>query len=157
IFALFAGIYYWFPKATGRKMSEFLGKIHFFISIIAINGVFMPMFWQGMAGALRRGFDPTVYDYIQGVRGLMKMTSISAWILLLGQIPFIINFFGSILWGKKVSDNPWDATTLEWLAPSPPPHGNFLEVPQVYRDPYEYSVPGHKADFWPQFQAEEAK
>ncbi len=157
IFGLFAGIYYWFPKVTGRKMSELLGKIHFWFSFVAINGVFMPMFFQGMAGALRRGFDPTIYTYISGVQGLIRMTSWSAWLLGLAQIPFIINFFGSILWGKKVSDNPWEATTLEWLAPSPPPHGNFLTEPHVYRDPYEYSVPGRATDFWPQFQAEEAK
>ena len=68
------------------------------------------------------------------------MSSMGAWILLFGQVFFIINFFGSIWWGKKVSDNPWHATTLEWAAPSPPPHGNFTTEPTVYRDPYEYSV-----------------
>jgi len=157
IFGLFAGIYFWYPKVTGRKMSENLGKLHWIISFIAMNGIFMPMFFQGMAGALRRGYDPTVYTYNEGVLGLMKMSSFSAWLLLLGQIPFILNFFGSIFWGKKVSDNPWHATTLEWLAPSPPPHGNFLTVPEVYSDPYEYSVPGHKTDYSPQFEAKETK
>ena len=73
----------------------------------------------------------------------------------LAQIPFIINFFGSLIWGKKVDNNPWEATTLEWAAPSPPPHGNFDAVPEVYRGPYEYSVPGLKHDFWPQNMAKE--
>ena len=74
----------------------------------------------------------------------------SAWFLGLAQIPFIINFFHSIWFGKRVGNNPWDSTTLEWAAPSPPPHGNFLETPTVYRGPYEYSVPGADSDFTPQ-------
>ena len=75
------------------------------------------------------------------------------------QIPFIINFFMSIFAGKKVeSDNPWQATTLEWATPTPPPHGNFATEPSVYRGPYEYSHPDHPAsDFWPQFEPQEAK
>ena len=66
------------------------------------------------------------------------------------QIPFIFNFLLSWKYGRKVSDNPWEATTLEWQAPTPPPHGNFLKPPIVYRNPYEYSVPGHEVDFCPQ-------
>ena len=62
----------------------------------------------------------------------------------LAQIPFIINFFWSIKHGEKVNDNPWEATTLEWTAPSPPPHGNFLTTPVAYRGPYEYSLPGRE-------------
>ena len=76
--------------------------------------------------------------------------SYAAWLLGLAQIPFIINFFWSIKHGNKASDNPWEATTLEWTLPSPPPHGNFAKVPTVYRGPYEYSVPGHPRDFIPQ-------
>ena len=75
---------------------------------------------------------------------------LTAFLLALAQIPFIINFFYSIFWGKKCEDNPWHATTLEWATPTPPPHGNFLKAPEVYRGPYEYSVPGQKHDFWPQ-------
>src|SRR6266496_372642 len=65
----------------------------------------------------------------------------------LAQISFIINFFWSIKHGEKVNDNPWEATTLEWTAPSPPPHGNFLTTPVAYRGPYEYSLPGRERDF----------
>lgn len=78
------------------------------------------------------------------------MVSWSAWLLFVAQIPFIINFFWSIWKGQKVGANPWEATTLEWAAPSPPPHGNFDTVPVVYCGPYEYSVPGKKTDFCPQ-------
>jgi cytochrome c oxidase subunit 1 len=73
--------------------------------------------------------------------------SIAAWVMGLAQIPFIINFFWSIWNGKKVNENPWEATTLEWAAPSPPPHGNFATVPVVHRGPYEYSLPGREEDF----------
>lgn len=153
IFAIFAGVYHWFPKATGRMMNKGLGVTHFVLSFIAINGVFMPMFFQGMAGMLRRGFDPTAYQANLHLMGLVKMTSWSAWLLGVGQIPFIINFFWSIWGGKRIAENPWDATTLEWAAPSPPPHGNFATPPVAYRGPYEYSVPGATKDYTPQFSA----
>jgi cytochrome c oxidase subunit 1 len=156
IFAIFAGIYYWFPKATGRCMDVALGKLHFFLSFIFINIVFAPMFWQGLAGVSRRLYDQTVYAHGEAVQGLTIMSSWGAWLLGLAQVPFFINFFISIRWGKKVTDNPWDATTLEWSAPSPPPHGNFTVEPVVYRGPYEYSVPGADKDFFPQSAAAEA-
>jgi cytochrome c oxidase subunit 1 len=77
--------------------------------------------------------------------------------LALGQIPFIINIFWSIWKGEEVhSDNPWEATTLEWQTPTPPPHGNFAKAPEVHRGPYEYSVPGHAKDFTPQNEADQA-
>jgi cytochrome c oxidase subunit 1 len=157
IFALFAGVYYWFPKATGRKMSERLGKLHFWPSLIFMNLIFMPMFVQGMAGVSRRLADGgTTYDFAAPVLGLNKLMSIGAWGLGIAQIAFIINFFWSIKHGQKVSDNPWEATTLEWQAPSPPPHGNFTHVPVVHRGPYEYSVPGVDEDYAPQNRPVEA-
>ncbi len=154
IFALFAGIYYWFPKATGRKMNEVLGKLHFIGSFIFINGVFMPMFIQGLAGVSRRLFDGGASYYHAGpVLKLNVMMSVSAWCLALAQLPFIINFFYSMFAGEKVtSDNPWQSTTLEWATPTPPPHGNFTFTPEVVRGPYEYSVPGESSDFLPQYQ-----
>jgi cytochrome c oxidase subunit 1 len=164
IFALFAGIYFWFPKITGRMMNEYWGKVHFAGSILFMNLVFMPMFIQGLAGMLRRMSDGGV-NYsslkLQGVSGglsptIMGLNSFILWGavgLLIAQIPFIINFFYSISHGTKVeNDNPWEATTLEWQAPTPPPHGNFLTPPQVYRGPYEYSVPGYAKDYVPQNQ-----
>jgi cytochrome c oxidase subunit 1 len=162
IFAIFAGVYYWFPKATGRMMNETLGRLHFIGSIIFINGIFLPMFLQGMLGMHRRWYDGgAAYNDISnrvvfGRSGLEwnHVISWSAWLLGIAQIPFIFNFFWSIWRGKKTSDNPWDSTTLEWAAPSPPPHGNFAHPPTVYRGPYEYSVPGADTDFTPQCQAD---
>src|SRR5215218_1798329 len=117
IFAMFAGIYYWFPKVTGRKMSDLLGKLHFWPSFLFINGVFMPMFIQGLAGVQRRLYDGGAsYSHAQGVLHWNAFMSISAWCLGLSQIPFIINLFWSIWKGKKVGSNPWEATTLEWAA-----------------------------------------
>jgi cytochrome c oxidase subunit 1 len=154
LFALFAGIYYWYPKATGRQMNETLGKVHFWLSFVAINFVFMPMFFQGMAGLSRRLYDPTVYAHGRGVQALNVVISWGAWGLALAQLPFIVNFFMSLRTGVKVAENPWQATTLEWAAPSPPGHGNFITEPVVYREPYEYSVPGKSNDYSPQFQRE---
>ena len=157
IFAMFAGIYYWYPKATGRMMNETLGKLHFCGSFIFMNVLFMPMFLVGLAGVSRRLFDGgATYAFAQPVLHLNQVSSWGAWLLALAQIPFVINFFWSRRHGEQVADNPWDATTLEWAAPSPPPHGNFLELPEAYRGPYEYSVPGHPRDFFPQFERAEA-
>lgn len=163
IFALLAGIYFWYPKATGRFMSEFWGKVHFWLSLIFMNAVFQPMFAQGMQGMLRRMYDGAANyslakvgtDAIGGLTDAIMKSNITishaAWALGLAQIPFIINFFWSLRHGKKVtSDNPWEATTLDWQTPTPPPHGNFVAQPQVHRGPYEYSVPGQPKDFTPQ-------
>jgi len=152
LFALFAGIYHWYPKATGRMMNTLLGKLHFWISFLAINGIFMPMFIQGIAGVSRRLHTPTMYAHAQAVQGTNVFMSCSAWILGLAQLLFIVNFFMSLKNGKKTNDNPWNGTTLEWSTPTPPPHGNFTKPPIVYRGPYEYSVPGHATDFIPQVQ-----
>ena len=158
IFALFAGIYYWFPKVTGRMMNEKLGKLHFWLSLIFMNGVFTPMLLIGVAGVSRRLYDQTGYAHGAAVQDLTVFSSWSAWLLAVAQIPFIINFLMSMRKREKVrSDNPWEATTLEWATPTPPPHGNFPTAPQVYRGPYEYSVPGRSADFWPQHLPEEAE
>lgn len=152
LFGLMAGIYFWYPKVTGRKMSELLGKIHFFITFIGMNLIFMPMFVMGLAGVSRRLWDQNQYAHAAPTQPLNVVISIAAWCMALGQIPFILNFFGSLFWGKKANDNPWESTTLEWATPTPPPHGNFLKVPQIYRGPYEYSVPGHSQDFCPQHE-----
>jgi cytochrome c oxidase subunit 1 len=164
IFALFAGIYYWFPKITGRMMSEFWGRVHFWLSLIFMNLIFQPMFAQGMAGMLRRMADgganysqARVENAVGGLStGIMHLHTYILWAavgLALAQIPFILNLFWSINHGKPAgSDNPWEATTLEWQTPTPPPHGNFLTPPEVHRGPYEYSVPGHARDFTPQNQ-----
>lgn len=156
IFALFAGLYYWYPKVTGRMMNETLGKIHFWGSFICMNFIFMPMFIQGLAGVSRRLYDGgEQYAHAQGVLQLNEVTSVAAWVMALFQLFFIVNFFWSLRKGKQVeSDNPWSATTLEWATPTPPPHGNFVKIPEVYRGPYEYSVPGNGQDYIPQHHPE---
>jgi cytochrome c oxidase subunit 1 len=159
IFAIFAGIYYWFPKATGRMMNDYWGRVHFALSMIFMNLIFMPMFIQGLNGMSRRMYDGGLtYAAVGGVVGLSpfviylnKIISIAAWCLGLAQIPFIINFFWSMSHGPKVtSDNPWNSTTLEWQTPTPPGHGNFTKPIEVFRGPYEYSLPGRATDFTPQ-------
>ncbi len=156
IFAIFAGIYFWFPKITGKKLNEVLGKIHFIFSLIFMNGIFFPMLIQGLAGVSRRLADGgESYAHAQSVIQYNEFMSVSAWLLGLAQIPFILNIILTLFKKKdKVADpNPWNATTMEWACPSPPiGHGNFETEPSAYRGPYEYSVPGHKDDFSPQFE-----
>jgi cytochrome c oxidase subunit 1 len=153
IFAMFAGVYYWFPKACGRHMNDALGRLHFWFSIVFINGIFFPMFLQGIAGVHRRWYDggATYEQIIKPVLHWNNFMSVSAFLLGATQLIFIFNFFYSAFFGRKVTnDNPWDATTLEWDTPTPPGHGNFTKPITVYRGPYEYSVPGADKDFTPQ-------
>jgi cytochrome c oxidase subunit 1 len=154
IFALFAGIYFWFPKVTGRKMNEFLGRVHFWPSLLFMFFIFAPMILQGLAGVPRRMFDGgATYAHANDIFFLNRASTHSAFALGIAQIPFIVNILYSIFFGKKVDRNPWDATTLEWAAPSPPVgHGNFEELPAAHRGPYEYSVPESESDFTPQFE-----
>ena len=149
IFAFFAGITYWYPKATGRVMNETLNKWHFWPTMILMNCIFFPMFLQGMAGMHRRMYDGGASYELLNAQVLHWNVFISeaAWLLGVAQIPFILNFCLAWKYGRKVSDNPWEATTLEWSAPSPPPHGNFIHQPIAYRGPYEYSVPEAEKDF----------
>ncbi|RME04442.1 MAG: cytochrome C oxidase subunit I, partial [Deltaproteobacteria bacterium] len=144
-------------KVTGKMMNERLGKIHWFFSFIFMNGIFFPMFIEGLAGVSRRLYDGgTQYAHAQGILHWNEVMSISAWCLALAQIPFFINFVWSLWKGRRAEANPWRATTLEWAAATSPPlgHGNFETPPVVYRGPFEYSVPGAKEDFIPQNAAE---
>ena len=158
IFAIFAGVYYWFPKVTGRNLNHTLGHIHFWPSLISMNAIFLPMLWQGLAGVSRRLYDGgAYYAHAQDVLALHKVSTYAALALALAQLPFLINLAWSLMRGRSASRNPWDATTVEWSAPSPPVgHGNFETPPVVYRGPYEYSVPGAEADFTPQTKPEGA-
>jgi len=139
-FGIFAGIYYWFPKMFGRMMSEPLGQIHFFLTFILANATFFPMHILGIAGHPRRYYDPTLYDFLRPLQPLNQFMSISAFLMGLVQIIFLVNFFWSLFFGKRSGNDPWSANTLEWQAPSPPPHGNFEATPIVYHGPYEYGM-----------------
>jgi len=152
LFALFAGIYYWFPKITGKRMSEPLGKLHFWPSLIFMNGIFMPMFIQGLAGLSRRMYDGgQTYAHASDILQWNEFMTISAFCLGAAQIPFVVNLIISLS-GKATGErNPWKSTTIEWTAPSPPlPHVNFDSEIQVNHGPYEYSVPGADEDYCPQ-------
>ncbi len=220
IFAIFAGIVYWFPKMFGRMMDSALGKVHFWGTFIFFNVAFFPMHILGVGGHMRRIYNPLQYDFLKGFEGMNVLITLGALALGLFQIPFALNFFACVFrwnarWfraltqavtsliagfvayqsvayllegmakpssptfigrtfagivfivvvvliyrylsknmgelGQTAPQNPWDANTLEWVAPAVPPHGNFgPNLPQVHRGPYEYSVPGETDDWAPQ-------
>jgi cytochrome c oxidase subunit 1 len=150
LMAIFAAIYFWFPKMFGRMMNETWGKIHFGLTFIFYNLTFFPMHILGMAGHMRRIYDPTQYEFLQPYQPMNKFITLSAMLLFVVQLPFIVNFFWSMFKGKKADINPWQDNGLEWTVPSPPPHGNFAVTPTVYRGPYEFSAPGAGEDFLPQ-------
>jgi cytochrome c oxidase subunit I len=152
VIAVFAGITYWYPKMFGRMLNETLGKIHFWGTTVCFNGIFIPLFLTGMAGDHRRIYNYDNFPELANDRmnHLREFATVSLLILIAFQFIFIFNFFWSLKSGKKASANPWNANTLEWVAPSPPPHGNFAELPNCYRGPYEYSHPDREQDFWPQ-------
>jgi cytochrome c oxidase subunit 1 len=116
-----------------------------------MNLVFFPMHMIGMNGMPRRVHDYTQYDIYSKFLHLNQFMTICALILGLSQVIVIVNFIGSLFWGKKAPQNPWHANSLEWVAaPTPPPHGNFLTVPVVHHGPYEYSSPLVAEDYLPQ-------
>ncbi len=155
IFGMFAATYFWFPKMFGRLMNESLGKFHFWITFIGVYCIFVPMHTMGIVGMPRRFAQFTEYEYLKTLHPLVVFVSIAAIGTVLVQIVFYFNLFWSIFKGKRASDNPWDATTLEWTTASPPPHDNFAgHLPVVYRGPYEFAVPGAANDFVMQTEPE---
>ncbi len=152
IIGFFIGFTYWFPKMFGRMMNETLGKLHFWLTIIPFNLIFLPLFVLGAAGQHRR-----IYNYehfpelaLPWMQNLRILATVSLIVMLAAQALFLVNLVYSLLKGPTAGKNPWQANTLEWSAPSPPGHGNFAELPTVYRGPYEYSHPDRETDFWPQ-------
>ena len=150
IFGMFAALYYWFPKLFGRMMNEPLGKLHFALTYVFFNGAFFPMHFLGVAGHMRRIYNPLQYEFLVDLQWWNVFITMSAFCLGVSQLIFLFNFVWSLFAGKKAERNPWQANTLEWTAPSPPPHGNFETVPTVYRGPYEYSSPLVQEDWLPQ-------
>jgi cytochrome c oxidase subunit I len=125
---IFAGIYHYFPKITGRMMNERLGQIHFWLTFIAMNLTFFPMHFSGMLGMPRRIY---TYDSGQGWEVFNAMSTIGALIWPIAMLFFIYNFFKSRKSGEIAGPNPWGAGTLEWTIPSPPPEYNFAKIPTV--------------------------
>jgi cytochrome c oxidase subunit 1 len=150
LFGAFAGIYYWFPKMFGRLMDERMGKIHFILTFIAFNLVFFPMFILGANGMPRRLADPYNYEFLAPMQGLNQFMTYSAFVLGLAQVILVVNFIASLWRGRRATDNPWQANTLEWATTSPPPHENFVTLPTVYRGAYEYASPAVAEDYLPQ-------
>ncbi len=139
LFTIFAGLYYWFPKMTGRMYDERLGQIHFWLTFIFFNATFFPMHWLGLQGMPRR-----VADYTTRFEGLNLFISISSFVLGASALLFLYNMITSWVRGPVAESNPWRSMTLEWAVSSPPPFFNFDELPQVVGTPYEYGVPGAK-------------
>jgi cytochrome c oxidase subunit 1 len=148
IFGIFSATFFWFPKMFGRMMNETLGKIHFWLTLAGVYAIFMPMHYLGIAGAPRRYAQLIDFDFIRHMQPVQLFITVAAFITIVAQLIFIVNFFWSMWKGKKASANPWEATSLEWITSSPPPHDNFGEVePVVHHGPYEYSVPGAERDY----------
>jgi len=137
VFTIFAGIYYWFPKMTGRMYSEGLGKLHFWMTFVGFNGTFFPMHWVGLQGMPRR-----VADYAAQFGNWNLVMTIFSFLLGISTVVFLYNMIVSWARGPIAESNPWRALTLEWQVSSPPPIFNFDEIPQVVGGPYEYGVPG---------------
>ncbi|MDZ7781287.1 MAG: cbb3-type cytochrome c oxidase subunit I [Gemmatimonadota bacterium] len=154
IIGTFAAFTYWFPKMFGKMLDERIGKIHFWGTIIPFNFIFIPLFMLGGIGQHRRiynyqHFPDLAEPYMYALR---QIATISLVIMLLFQAFFFYNVIKSWISGEKAGKNPWKANTLEWTAPSPPPHGNWPPeaLPKVYRGPYEYGHPDREEDYWPQ-------
>jgi cytochrome c oxidase subunit 1 len=148
IFGMFAATYYWVPKMFGRMMNETWGRVHFFLTLAGTYAIFMPMHYLGIAGGTRRYSQYTEVAYLQKLQPIHGFMTYAAIITIAAQFIFVINLFWSIFKGPKASDNPWEATTLEWTTATPPPHDNFGGVtPVVHHGPYEYGVPGAARDY----------
>ncbi len=133
VFGLFSGFYYWFPKATGRMLSEKLGAAHFWLMFLALNVTFFPMHFSGLLGMPRRTF---TYSAGLGLDTLNLISTIGAFIFTLAFLPLLANLWRAWRRGEDAGPNPWDAPTLEWTMSSPPPHYNFAVIPRVdRRDP----------------------
>ena len=136
IFTLFGGMYYWFPKMTGRMYNETLGKIHFWLMFLGFQVTFIPLFRSGVLGQNRR-----IADYPAAYVNENMIATVASMVLGLSFLFFVVNMAMSWIRGPKASQNPWGATTLEWQVSSPPPEHNFDDIP-VADEPYPYGRPG---------------
>ncbi|MCO6494900.1 MAG: cbb3-type cytochrome c oxidase subunit I [Bacteroidetes bacterium] len=151
IFAMFGGVYHWFPKMFGRMMNNTLGHFHFWLTFIGAYVVFYPMHFLGAAGVPRRYYEFTLIPEFGVWVDVNIVMTLGAILGVSAQILFIYNFVKSIYWGEKATQNPWNANGLEWTTPVEHIHGNWPgPLPVVYRGAYEYSVPGRELDYWPQ-------
>jgi len=151
LFGIIAGVYHWFPKMYGRMMNNKLGYVHFWVTIVCAYGVFWPMHYLGLAGVPRRYYSNTAFPMFDSLQDINILITVFVIIGGTAQLVFLFNFFYSMFKGPKAPQNPWRATTLEWTTPVEHIHGNWPgAIPEVYRWPYDYSVPGAEEDFIPQ-------
>ena len=159
VLVVFAAIYHWYPKITGRMFNVTLGRIHFWLTFLGTYSIYLPMHYLGILGVPRRYFALGDTDFIPESANVMNQgITISALFVAVVQIIFFINIIMSLRNGKKAGGNPWGATSLEWQTPQTPPgHGNWgPKLPEVHRWAYDYSVPGVAEDFIPQNQPPDA-
>lgn len=150
IFAIFGGIYFWFPKMFGKMLNGGLGMLHFFLTFVFFNITFFPMHILGLGGMMRRIANPMLYEHLRQLQPINQICTIGAMGLGLSTFVLVWNIIYTLRKGPAAPANPWRSNTLEWTVPSPPGHGNFDKIPTVYHGAYEYSVPGIEADFLPQ-------
>lgn len=153
VMVLFAAIYHWYPLVSGRMLHNGLGRLHFWVTFVGTYAIFLPMHYLGFLGLPRRYFSMGDTDFVpESAHSLNSGISISALIVIVAQLFFIINLIWSLRHGEKTGHNPWGATSLEWQTPQVPPvHGNWgPTLPVVHRWAYDYSVPGAAQDFIPQ-------
>ncbi|MFN2448381.1 MAG: cytochrome c oxidase subunit I [Candidatus Baltobacteraceae bacterium] len=136
LMGIFSGLFYWFPKMTGRFMNETLGKWAFWLFFVGMNGTFLPMHWNGLWGQPRR---TATYD--PQFQSLNQFESIASFVMTAAILLIIVNVIWSIKNGKRSGHNPWNARTLEWQIASPPPYYNFKHVPSVFSTPYDFAEP----------------
>ncbi|MDF5723352.1 MAG: cytochrome c oxidase subunit I [Rhizonema sp. PD37] len=135
VLGIYAAIYHWFPKMTGRMLNEFWGKVHFTLTIVGLNMCFLPMHKLGMMGMNRR-----IAQYDPKFTLLNEISTYGAYILAVSTFPFIFNAIWSWMYGPKAGNNPWNALTLEWMTTSPPAIENFDELPVLATGPYDYGL-----------------
>ena len=152
VLVVFGSIYHWYPKITGRMYNDTMARIHFWCTFVGSYAIYYPMHYLGIQGMPRRYFSYGETEFISSTAGdLNAAISIAAIFVAVSQIFFFWNIISSLFTGEKADPNPWGATTLEWQTPQTPPgHGNFDDLPLVYRWAYDYSVPGYEQDFIPQ-------
>src|SRR6056300_735460 len=158
VLVIFAAIYHWFPKVSGRMYHEGLAKAHFWITFLGTYAIYLPMHYLGFLGVPRRYYAIGETDFIPAsAQTLNESITIAALIVGAAQLIFLFNILWSMRNGAKADPNPWNSASLEWQTPDTPPvHGNWGDkLPTVYRWAYDYSVPGAKSDFIPQNMAEE--
>ncbi|MFO5526480.1 MAG: cytochrome c oxidase subunit I [Cuspidothrix sp.] len=144
VLGIFAAIYHWFPKMTGRKMNEFWGQVHFALTIVGLNMTFLPMHKLGLMGMNRR-----IAQYDPKFTSLNEICTYGSYILAVSTLPFLINAIWSWLYGEKAGNNPWQGLTLEWTTTSPPAIENFEQLPVLTTGPYDYGMSKERTETKP--------